>query len=58
MWKELVQMIPFTGWIYDSSNQVDMVTFNRSYSLIPKFKVVDTKGKVGTDTEDKTIELN
>ena len=51
-------MIPFTGWIYDSSNQVYMVTFNRSYSLIPKFKVVDTKGKVGTDTEDKTIELN
>ena len=58
MWKELVQMIPFTGWIYDSSNQVYMVTFNRSYSLIPKFKAVDTKGKVGTDTGDKTIELN
>ena len=58
MWKELVEMIPFTAWIFDSSNQVYTVAFSRTYSLIPKFKVYDTKGKVGTDTETKTIELN
>ena len=58
MWKELVQMVPFTAWIYDGTNKVYAVSFNRTYTIIPKFKVVDTKGKIGTDTETKSIELN
>ncbi|MGM9804334.1 MAG: hypothetical protein ACI308_09185 [Muribaculaceae bacterium] len=58
MWKELIEMIPFTAWIYDSTNKVYTVAFLRSYTLYPQFKVVDTKGKIGTDTEAKSIELN
>ena len=58
LWKELAQMVPFTAWIYDGTNKVYAISFNRTYTLIPKFKVVDTKGKIGTDTETKSIELN
>ena len=58
LWKELAELVPFTSWIYDSSNKVYAISFNRAYSLKPKFKVVDTKGKIGTDTETKSIELN
>lgn len=58
LWKELVSLIPFTSWIFDSTNNVYSVTFNRSYTLSPKFRVIDSNGKVGTDTEDKAIELS
>lgn len=58
MWKELVQMVPFDAWIYSSSDTNYAVEFTRKYSIVAQFKVVDTKGNVGRDTENKTIELN
>lgn len=58
LWKELVELIPFEAWIYNSSDQSYAVEFTRSYTIIPQFKVVDSNGKVGMDTEAKTIDLN
>ena len=58
LWKELVQAVPFTAWIYDATNKVYNVAFSRTYTIRPKFRVIDTNGKVGTDTESKSIELN
>lgn len=56
--KSLMELISFTDWIYNTADKVYSVTFNRSYKLIPTYKVFDTEGKVGTDTDDKSIDLN
>lgn len=56
--KDLVSQIKFTEWIYNNSDQWYTVTFSRSYNLIPTFRVYDKKGKIGTDTDAKEIELN
>lgn len=58
LWKALIQLIPFEDWIYNSSDKVYSVDFTRKYNLVPQFKVYDTKGKVGTDTDSKSIDLN
>ena len=58
MWKELIQQIPFEAWIYNSTDACYAVEFSRKYAYITQFKVVDTKGGVGRDSEDKTVELN
>lgn len=58
MWKELVQLIPFESWIYNSTDKNFAVEFSRKYSIVPQFKVIDTNGKIGTDTESKIVELN
>lgn len=58
LWKALIETIPFEAWIYNSSDKVYTVAFSRKYNLVPQFKVVDTKGKVGTDTDPKSISLN
>jgi hypothetical protein len=57
-WKALISEIPFKDWIYSTSDKVYVVDFTRSYSLEPQFKVFDTNGKVGTDTDTKTVDLN
>ena len=57
-WKELISEIPFTGWIYNSTDKNYAVSFSRKYTIVPKFRVFDTNGKMGTDTNTKTVELN
>lgn len=58
LWKSLIELIPFKDWIYSSDNKNYGVDFSRQYSLTPQFKVVDSRGKVGTDSETKSIDLN
>ncbi len=57
-WKDLISEIPFTGWIYNSTDKNYAVSFSRKYTIVPKFRVFDTNGKMGTDTNTKTVELN
>ena len=57
-WKELLEQIPFTDWIYSSNAKTYNVNFSRRYYLVPFFRVFDENGKMGTDTEVKTISLN
>lgn len=58
MWKELVALVPFEAWIYDSSETCYAVEFTRKYSYIVQFKVIDTVGNTGKDSTDQTIDLN
>ncbi len=59
MWKELVEMIPFEAWIYDSAEGQYAVDFSRTYVIIPQFRVVDTKGNVGKTTiEGKEVSVS
>ncbi len=55
---ELLQSIPFTGWIYDSSNLNYAVSYSRSYFLMPSFRAYDESGKYGETTDNKEISLN
>lgn len=57
MWKELVALVPFEKWIYDSAEKQHAVDYTCKYTIVPKFKVFDTNGSVGTDTETKTVDL-
>lgn len=57
-WKELISQIPFTSWIYDTSNKNYAVSFERKYFLEPEFRVYDTDGKVGVTTDNKEVTLN
>lgn len=57
-WKDLINMIPFQDWIYNSSDKNYSVNFTRNYTLYPTFRVFDETGKVGKDTETKQISLN
>ncbi len=57
-WKELISEIPFTGWIYNSSDKNYSVSFSRKYTLVPSFRVYDTTGKAGVASDTKTVELN
>lgn len=58
VFKDLIALIPFTDWIYNSVDKVYSVTFDRKYSLGVVFKVVDTVGNVGYTTEVKEVSLN
>lgn len=58
VFKDLIALIPFTDWIYNSADKVYSVTFDRKYSLGVVFKVVDTVGNVGYTTEVKEVSLN
>ena len=58
LWKELIEMVPFESWIYDSAGPNYAVEFSRKYSMEVQFRVIDSKGGVGKDTDVKTIELN
>ena len=57
-WKELLTLIPFEDWIFNSSENTYSVNFTRQYILYPQFRVFDESGKMGKDTETKYIELN
>lgn len=58
VFKDLISLIPFTDWIYDSVEKQYNVTFTRKYQLGVTFKVVDTDGNVGYTTDTFTIDLN
>ena len=57
-WKELISSIPFEDWIYDSAEKSYAVNFNRSYSLLPEFRVYDNNGKYGKTTDNKEVSIN
>ncbi|MCC8037219.1 MAG: hypothetical protein LIP02_03665 [Bacteroidales bacterium] len=63
--KELLTVISFPEWIYDSTNSFYTVEFSRSYSLDAKFKVydrdpknADAASRVGVAADVRTITLN
>ena len=58
VFKDLISLIPFEDWIYDSAEGVYTVVFSRSYSLGVTFRVVDTDGNVGYTTDPMTVTLN
>lgn len=57
-WKDLISQIPFSDWIYNTSDKNYSVNFTRNYILYPTFRVFDETGKMGKDTETKQISLN
>ena len=57
-WKELISSIPFEDWIYNTADKNYAVNFNRSYSVLPEFRVYDNKGKFGKTTDNKEVSLN
>jgi len=56
--KALISQIPFTSWIYNSSEKTYTVNFSRTYYLEPDFRVYDTAGKVGVTSDNKEVTLN
>ena len=68
--RELIKVIPFKDWIYDSANAVYKVDFSRVYSLYSEFRAYDKDTDKLNDpnapehegivaaTEKKTITLN
>lgn len=56
--KSLISLIPFTSWIYNSSDKAYTVNYNRQYYLEPDFRVYDTDGKVGVTNDNKEVTLN
>ncbi len=58
LFKDLISLIPFTAWIYDSAEGVYTVNYSRSYTLGVTFKVVDTVGNVGYTTDKMEVTLN
>ncbi|MBR7011725.1 MAG: hypothetical protein IKI10_02405 [Muribaculaceae bacterium] len=56
--KSMLETIPFTSWIYNTSDKAYTVNFNRTYFLLPQFRVYDTDGKVGVTTDNKEVTLN
>lgn len=57
LWKELVEMVPFKAWIYNSADGNYTMEFKRTYYITPQFRVIDTNGKIGKDTDTKQIQL-
>lgn len=60
VFKDLISLIPFTDWIYSTSDKAYKVDFSRKYSLNLVFKVFDTEGHCGYTTGEsgiKQIEL-
>ena len=56
--KSMLETIPFTSWIYNTSDKAYTVSFNRTYFLEPDFRVYDTDGKVGVTSDNKEVTLN
>jgi hypothetical protein len=56
--RELLGLISFPEWIYDSTENQYTVVFSREYQLDAKFKVYDTDGNVGVASDTRTISLN
>lgn len=58
VFKSLISLIPFTDWIYDTSEKAYAVTFGRTYTLGLTFRVIDTVGNVGKTTDSLSVTLN
>lgn len=56
--KDLISLISFPEWVYNSVDKTYTVSFNRAYKLVPTVKVYDNNNKIGTDTDTKTIDIN
>ena len=56
--QSMLETIPFTSWIYNTADKAYTVSFNRTYFLLPEFRVYDTDGKVGVTTDNKEVTLN
>ncbi len=56
--KELLTLISFPEWIYDSSNQAYKIDFSRKYSLNCQFRVYDTDGEEGIANDIRVITVN
>lgn len=58
-WKDLLEQIPFTSWIYNSSEKTYSVNFTRNFTLNPDFRVYDkATGKAGITSDNKEVSLN
>lgn len=56
--KDLLSLIPFTGWIYNTADKNYTVNYSCTYYLEPRFEVYDDNGKKGVTTDNKEITLN
>lgn len=56
--QDLLNMIPFTGWIYNTTDLNYSVNYSCTYYLEPRFEVYDDNGKKGVTTDNKEITLN
>ncbi|MBO4977765.1 MAG: hypothetical protein J6C67_03490 [Muribaculaceae bacterium] len=62
--RQLISVIPFQDWIFDSANNVYKIDFGRKYSLNARFQSVDSDASgreyvgVVSPTEVKTIYIN
>lgn len=56
--KELLAIISFPEWIYDSTESQYSVVFAREYSLDAQFRVYDTVGNIGKAADIRNIKLN
>lgn len=58
LFKDLISLIPFTDWIYDTSEKAYAVSFSRAYTLGLTFRVIDTVGNIGRTTDVLSVSLN
>jgi hypothetical protein len=58
LFKDLISLIPFADWIYNSSDKVYNVNYSKYYTMGVTFKVFDTVGNVGYTTDKMEITLN
>lgn len=56
--KEMLGVITFPEWIYDSANKCYKIDFSRKYSLEAQFRVYDTDGEEGIANDKRTITIN
>ena len=56
--KELLQVISFPEWIYDSTDREYNIDFSRNYNLETEFRVYDTDGEEGIANDRRVISIN
>lgn len=56
--RELLTVISFPEWIYDSTEGVYAVEFTRNYKLDAEFRVYDTDGEEGIANDRREISIN
>jgi hypothetical protein len=56
--KELLKVITFQEWIFDSTDNVYKVDFSRKYTLSTQFRVYDNSGEEGIAADVREISIN
>ena len=56
--KQLLELISFEEWIYDTTNKSYAVNFTRNYVLEAEFHVYDTEGNEGIASDKREITIN